>query len=351
MSGPDAAIGNAFKQGELTAVKVINANGGVLGKPVNLVVYDDGGNPTKSATLAENVSAQNPDAVQPGTVTAEISAAVPILAKEKLFVSQGGLDPTLNNPQKYPYTFGNAYQAVDPSNALATQFASKGYKKIALLTSNDVSGTSVATADKAAFAAKGMSLTVGFVPDGSVDATPQLEQVLATHPDALLLDAFGAAAAPIIKARAEVDPKVPTYGGQSLAANNLSQLAPASSYAGLTLMAVGLSVSGTPETKTADYQTFYAALKQVTAGTIPFSAYTYITPYNDIVLAADAANLAKSYDPQKMSAALESATQLPMYLGPVSYSATNHNPIYTPQWWAFIAYGPVENGLIVPATS
>ena len=51
-----------------------------------------------------------------------------------------------------------------------------------------------------------------------------MEQVLAAKPDVLLLDAYGSAAGPIIKARAELDPKVPTFGGQLLAANNLSTL-------------------------------------------------------------------------------------------------------------------------------
>src|SRR5580704_10261417 len=55
LSGPLAAVGDAMKQGLEAGVDVINAHGGVFGKPMTLDVEDDAGDPTQAATLAQSL--------------------------------------------------------------------------------------------------------------------------------------------------------------------------------------------------------------------------------------------------------------------------------------------------------
>src|SRR5260221_13768948 len=48
MTGPLANTGATLKIGVETAIDEINAAGGVLGKPLKLVIYDDVGEPAKA---------------------------------------------------------------------------------------------------------------------------------------------------------------------------------------------------------------------------------------------------------------------------------------------------------------
>lgn len=344
-----------MKQGEEAAVAYLNSHGGIFGKPVKLTVLDDGGDPTKAVSLAEQMisSGNEPDAVIPGVLPTVTSAVVPVLAKAGIFTVQHGTDPTLNNPQKYPDVFGTSYLPSDWAANLADTFAQKGYKTVAMLTSNDVSGHAQATGAQAAMQAKGITLKTVFIPATAFDATSEMEQAVATKPDALLLSGYGATAGPTIKAYAQLGVKIPTYGTQYFAANNLSQVAPASDYKGVTLQALAWAVKGSTQTQTPAFSTFFSELQKQTGGTIPFGMFTYVVNWDDVMVAATAAKLANSTDPAKMAAAMDhvTAAQMPMYLGPVDYSTTNHYPRYTDTWWPWIPYSPSVDGQFVPANS
>ena len=130
-----------------------------------------------------------------------------------------------------------------------------------MLTSNDVSGHAQATGAQAAMQAKGITLKTVFIPATAFDATSEMEQAVATKPDALLLSGYGATAGPTIKAYAQLGIKIPTYGTQYFAANNLSQVAPASDYKGVTLQALAWAVKGSTQTQTPAFSTFFSELQ------------------------------------------------------------------------------------------
>lgn len=354
-SGLLASVGDAMGQGMQAAVAVVNAHGGVFGKPMHLTVLNDAGDPTQAATVAENLvsSGTKPMAVSPGTVSTEAEAIAPILEKAGVFMSTHASDPTLDNPAKYPYLFGNGQLPADEAISLADTFSKAGYKKVAVLTEDDASGINFFNADKSAFEAKGITATAAYVPDGATDATSELEQLLAGKPDALLLSAYGATAGPIIKARAELDPKIPTYGSQLLTANNLAQLAPASSYTGIKFQGLEVGVKGTPITKGLAFTTMFAALKKVVGGNLTFTMNTYACAYNDVILAATVANLAKSTDAAKMAAVAEKLTvkQIPYLVSPVTFTKTEHFVRFGVDDWVYVPYGPTVDGLLVPGGS
>lgn len=353
-SGPIAVVGEAMEQGDKAAIMVVNASGGVFGKPVQLQMVDDAGDPTEAAAKVSTLISQgNLQAVQAGTISAEADAIVPLLTQAKVFTVNHGIDPVLNETTKYPYSFSSGYLPADPANSLATQFASLGYKKVGLVTSTAAGDQAQAVADKTAFAAKGISLVTASIPATAVDATSQMEQVLAAKPDVLLLDSYGSGAGPIMKARAELNPNIPTYGGQLLAANNLSQIAPASDYKGMKLQSIAVGVKGSAVTQTPAFKKFYTALMKVTGGNLPFTMNTYVVPYDDIITATTAAKLANSTNAVKMAAAMDhiTAAKDPDFVGPVNYSSTDHFPTFGPPYWVFVPYSPVVDGQLVPSGS
>ncbi|OLF06662.1 hypothetical protein BLA60_30840 [Actinophytocola xinjiangensis] len=351
LSGPSAAVGQAMSQGMKAAVAVINDGGGVFGKPVELNLIDYGSGPTQAVAKAQELVSQGtPQAAIPGTPGSDIAAAMPVFAKAGVFVSHHDTNPDLTDVAKYPLSFTNAYPVDNATASLAERLAGEGYRSIAYLTADDTSSRSNARSAQAAFEEAGMSTEVGYVPTTAVDGTPQLQQLLASEPDALVLRAYGAQAPPIIKARQKLNPDLPTYGTQDLTASNLDDLAPASAYAGMTFQSISLAVEGSPATQTPAFTTFYEALKAETGGELPFTIFTYLVGYNDVMLAAAAAEKAGNTDPKEMAAAVESITaeDMPNYVGPVSFSPDQHYPEYDSEWWTYISYGPKVDGLIQP---
>ncbi len=55
LTGPGAGLGQPQRQGILLAEKVINAKGGVNGRPINVIIEDDGSKPDIAKSKAERL--------------------------------------------------------------------------------------------------------------------------------------------------------------------------------------------------------------------------------------------------------------------------------------------------------
>src|ERR1700750_1007431 len=105
LSGPLAANGKM----SLLAMQIweedINAKGGLLGRPVKLVYYDDQSNPsTVPGIYTKLLDIDKVDLVVSGYATGQIAPAMPVvMQKGKTFVSLFALD--VNNEFKYPKYF------------------------------------------------------------------------------------------------------------------------------------------------------------------------------------------------------------------------------------------------------
>ncbi|WP_165966491.1 ABC transporter substrate-binding protein [Actinomadura sp. 7K507] len=351
MSGSYASVGQAMAQGARAAVAVVNADGGVFGKPIELNVIDTGGDPVQAATHARELVADGrPQAVIPGMVTAGMMAAAPLLAQADVFMVTHGPEPTLNDPEKYPHLFGTIYLRDQMAASLAEEFTGKGFKKVSLITA-EKSGSAGAKTIKEVLATKGITTDVVTVPVNAVDATSQMQQALDSEPDVLVLDSYGPPSAAIMQARTKLDPDVPTYASQNFTSGDLSKVGPVSAYDGMRLQSVSFAVQGHETTKSPGFKSFFDAIRKETGGKLAFSMNSYVVTYNDVILAAYAAKLADSTDPAEMTAAIEKATpeQIPHFLGPVNFSEKSHYPDFGPEWWAFVQYGGMKDSQIVPS--
>ena len=350
MSGDYAAVGKAMSQGARAAVSVINQQGGVFGKPVELNVVDTAGDPVQAATQARKLVADGrPQAVVPGMVTADIMATVPLFSQAKVFMATHGPDPRLNDPKKYPHLFGTTYLRDQMAESLAAEFTAKGFKKVSLVTA-EKSGSVGAATIKEVLGKKGITVDIVTVPVSAVDATSQMQQALDLKPDVLVLDSYGPPSPAIVKARAKLNPSVPTYASQNFSAGDLTENGPVSAYKGVRIQSLSFAVKGHKATQTQAFTSFFDAVRKEAGGKLDFSLNTYVVTYNDVILAAYAAKLANSTDPAKMTAAIEKATQeqIPLFLGPVNFSASSHYPNFGADWWAFVGYKGMDGSQIVP---
>lgn len=354
ISGVVAVNGEAMSHDAKPAVAHINAEGGIDGRKVELTILDDAGDPTKAVSLVQEMIASGdlPDGVIPGVLPTVTSAIVPVLAKAGIFVSQHGTDPSLNDPDEYPLTFGSAYLPSSMAEDVAAKFVEQGFESVGMLSPDDVSGHAAAEATQKAVEDAGLSIDVVFVPATDVDVTAQMEQVIAGDSDVLLISGSGPAAGPMIEAKAKLKPSMPVYANQNFSANNLAGLAPEDAYDGMTMQAIAWAVAGSEPTKGANFTTFKAAMDEETGGDYPFAMFYYVVPWNDVVNITSAIDLADSTDPEKMATALESASaeDMPLFLGPVDFDPDNHYPLYKDDYWVWLSYAPSVNGQFQPAS-
>jgi branched-chain amino acid transport system substrate-binding protein len=138
-----------IKRGYETWVDDINQKGGLLGRPVKLIIYDDEGIPDKAVTYYERAITVDKVDLLSGGYPATVNALVmPLAEKYKmLYVSMGGHMPSFK--QGYTYSFGSPPLMADWADiALAGILDDLIPKKnwpnsVALLTMNNVVGLAI----------------------------------------------------------------------------------------------------------------------------------------------------------------------------------------------------------------
>ena len=110
VTGPASFLGDPEQKTLEMLVERINADGGVLGRKLQLIAYDDGGDAEKARTFAKRLLEQDKvDAIVGGSTTGATMAAVPLVeAAQTPFVSLAGavviVEPTKKWVFKTPHT-------------------------------------------------------------------------------------------------------------------------------------------------------------------------------------------------------------------------------------------------------
>lgn len=195
-SGDLAPYGQAVKNAAELAVTEINAAGGIDGKDIELIHYDNEGDATKSLTLFNKlVDVDKIDALV-GPVISTTSLAVAPIAQEKGIPM---ITPTATNKDvtpDYDFVFRSCY--IDPyQGSVMAKFASENLSaKTAAILTNVASDYSVglAGAFKEKFTASGGTLTneEGYTNDDK-DFNAVLTKIKADAPDVIFVpDYFNA---------------------------------------------------------------------------------------------------------------------------------------------------------------
>ena len=191
LTGGLQAYGGPQLNAVMMAVDEINANGGVLGQPVQLFSMDDGTNP---ATAAQDalilVNADHVTAIIGATGSSACAGVLPIASSSEVVeVSPSCTSPVFSNPL---YT-GGWFARTAPSDALQAvvaatyAYANLSQRRAAVIGINNTYGIDVASAFAANFTRLGGVLTspaviVNEVSGGVTDYTPVLVAVLNANP-------------------------------------------------------------------------------------------------------------------------------------------------------------------------
>jgi branched-chain amino acid transport system substrate-binding protein len=199
-SGTNAVLGEWMKKGVTLAVEQKNAAGGVHGCLVELIIYDDEADPTKSVGLAQKVATQdNVMAVWATTNSSSALADIPIFQQYKIPQLTNGTNVTITQ-QGSPYVFRATPAGPAFEDPLVDFLVEQGNTKFAIIGDNSAYGKGEATYQTDALKRHNLEpLTVEEYGVDDKDFTGQLTKIMQTEPEVLLLAASEVAGGLIAK--------------------------------------------------------------------------------------------------------------------------------------------------------
>jgi len=142
-TGPASFLGAPEDKTLRIYIDKINAEGGLLGRKLELVIYDDGGDPNKARTFATRlVEEDKVTAMVGGTTTGTTLAMMPIFEEAQIpFISLAGaieiVDPVRKYVFKTPHTDRMACEKI------FEDLKSRGLTSIAMISGTDAFGKSM----------------------------------------------------------------------------------------------------------------------------------------------------------------------------------------------------------------
>lgn len=195
LSGTYGQFGTEGLNGIKAQIAVINAHGGVLGRPLKLNFLDDQSSATVAASAAQQLvnatGGQTAIMVEAGSVPTTTEAILPVTTSAKFITISPSTLPTLDNPATYPYNYG-AYpsQANQVPGVLAAIRKVLGSSKdVAVVNGSDVGAMTVGNALATAFTSAGLNVVAHeSVSETSTDDTVALQKAKSAGAAALFLE-------------------------------------------------------------------------------------------------------------------------------------------------------------------
>ncbi len=325
VTGPAAFLGDPELKTLQMYVDDINKKGGVLGRPLQLVHYDDGSDANKANGFAKRlIEDDKVDVLVGGTTTGATMSVAPLVDKAGIpFISLAGavviVEPVKKFVFKTPHTDRMAAEKV------FEDMKKRGISKVALLSETSGFGQSGKKETEGVAAKYGMTLVASetYGPKDT-DMSPQLTKIKGT-PGVQAVFIFGLGQGPAIATKnyKQLGITLPLYHAHGVASEEFVKLAgPAAE--GARLPAAALLVANKLDAKdpqkavAVGYSKAFEEKWKTDVSTFGGHAY------DGLMLAVDAIKRAGSTDKAKVRDALEATKGYIGTGGIVNMSATDH---------------------------
>jgi branched-chain amino acid transport system substrate-binding protein len=315
-------LGEYQKKGGELKVEMINKAGGINGRPIEMIIYDDQSSPETGTKVAQRLISKDHVIALQGTGTVPVSAAVSSVAnKSKVpVILQSGYKPS----DKETFTFNNAHKTAYAFESPMKYFQKKGITRVALLMPIGPLGE------------LGSTMARKYAPDYKIeivgeekfdvkapDVTTQLAKLRALKPQAIMAFATGEPAALLARNMAQLGMDVPLVVSHGNASPGFLKLV-----ANLPCMVI------VPAGKIMDPQAISDS--DPTKKVIMEFAKAYQEKYGEpanyyagqqadaVALIAEALRISNSDDPVKLREAIESIKGFPGCNGVYNMSPTEH---------------------------
>ncbi len=220
LTGPLGPNGNQALLGMNIWAEEINAKGGLLGRPVKLVYYDDQSNPSTIPSIyTKLLDVDKVDLVLGGYATNQVAPAMPIvIQKGKVFISLFAL--AVNSEFHYP-----KYFSILPSGPTPKTTFTEGFFQVAAQQNPKPKTVALAAADSRVLqellrrrARERQEFGIKVVydktyPPATTDFTPVVRAIQAANPDLVVVCSYPLDSVGMVLAANEVGLKPKMFGG------------------------------------------------------------------------------------------------------------------------------------------
>ncbi len=313
LTGRFATFGKMQRAGFQVALDEVNAAGGINGEPVQLDLQDDASDTNKALSAAEKLVNEGVPVVIGAYASSITKPLSQYLARQKVpLIVATAVDETITKPGN-AYTFRVNNQSSVYSRSLLSAVQKLPIKTIAVLTSNDAFGKSVASDIKAILGKGDYQIVAQDTYDtGLNDFRPLLSRFRAQNPDALLIASYESDSVAIARQAKEVglSPKLIAGFATGFALPSFVQGAGDAAENVVVVMVWNSDVAYPGAQK------LYTKLRAALGGEEP--SQHAAQSYAAMLAAVDAVKRAGSNDPQKVRDAL-AKTKLNTAFGPVQF--------------------------------
>jgi branched-chain amino acid transport system substrate-binding protein len=352
LSGPAANIGTPTKLVAQMAVDKINKEGGINGRPIELVIGDTESDPAKAAVIAKKFIFNDKVAAIIGPTTTAEGMSVKKIVEEAgvpIFMAVGG-DPVIMGGifGAYTYVFKSPQRSSTAVRKLYGYLKAKGLTKIALFTASDSFGKDGLGWLERLAPEFGITLAAkeSFGP-ADTDMTAQLTKIRNAAPQAIVSWTIGPVGSIVAKNKAQLGITTPLFQCHGLPDPKYIELAGKASEGDrmpATKLMVGDALPGSdPQKKVitdfiALYRDVYKYDKEFPINT--HSGYAW----DAISIVANAMKKAGT-DPKALRAAIEQTTGYVGISGVYNLTAEDHNGLDVDS----MVMVQVKDGKFVPA--
>ena len=313
LTGFAAADGQSALHGAELAVKQVNVSGGVNGRMLELVVYDDQASPKESAPLAvKMITKDGVVAGISGSYSGATRAAATIFAESKVpYISAYAIHPDITRAGDY--VFRTSFMGEVQGRAGAKLIGEMlGKKRVVMVTLNNDFGKSLAAGFKEQ--AKNFGVNVVAEYDYSIkdrEFGPIISKIKADKPDAIYASGYFFTAGPMVSQIRASGLKQPIIGQEGYDSQKFIEIAGKASEGVMITTSLDRD-SSSPETK--DFISGFAKKAGYPADMVAASGHTAL------LVVADALKRAGSNDASALRDAI-SKTNLLASTGKISFNA------------------------------
>lgn len=215
LTGGASFLGKEEQKTLRLAEPIINKAGGIKGQPVHFEFYDDQSNPQTGVQLSNRVIGTKPAVLLGSSLVAVCNAMVPLMQDgPMMYCFSPGIHPPAGS-----YVFTSSVSTLDLADAMIRYFRSKGWTRLAFLTSADATGQDAERGlDEVVGRPENKDVTVvdhAHFNTTDLSVAAQIEHIKAANPQALIAWSTGTPIATVFKSiiQAGLDIPIGTTNG------------------------------------------------------------------------------------------------------------------------------------------
>lgn len=302
LTGTNALVGDACVKGVQLAAKEINEAGGILGRQVKVVVYDDQASPEEAVKLATKmIQVDKVDMICGSLISSCMLSAGNYYEEAKIPCVGSGIGATWMQ-QNWQYVFRACPNSGMAMPELVEYMKSIGIQSVGVFHGQDESSLSSAEVFMDACKTSGLTVTTAEVyVEGDTDYSGQIAKIINTSPDVVFCSTFSVTQSAFAKQLRQLGYKGLVFNKETLSADNINVAGDAANY--WAFMFPYITYATVEEAPEGSLKTFLEAFN-AEYNEMPFHDSAY-RGYDSMKVLAAAAEKAGTVDGKAVRDALE----------------------------------------------